>query len=125
MFEGTYNVVQELPEIEYYVNIAPITKSALDLAEEIKDKFNFKISPQTIRNYRKKMPKTKIRHLHEERTKNIKSLQFLVEILKEQLKDIDDSNLKLEYIQEILGCVKEINALTEYEMEYLKTISPF
>ena len=123
--QGTYNVIQELPEIEYYVNIAPITKSALDLSDEIEEKFNFKISPQTIRNYRKKMPKNKIKHLHEERTENIKSLQFLVEILKEQLKDIDDHNLKLKYIQEILGCVKEIDALSEYEIQYLKTLVPY
>lgn len=125
MISATHNIIQEFEEVEYYVNTAPITKSALDLSDEIKDKFQVKVSPQTIRNYRKKMPKIKIRHLHEDRIKIIKCLQFLVDVLKEQLESIEDSSLKLRYIQEISGCIKEMDLLIENEINYQKNLGSY
>jgi hypothetical protein len=125
MLSATHNIIQEFEEVEYYVNIAPITKSALDLSDEIKEKFQVKVSPATISNYRKKMPKTKIKHLHEDRVKNIKSLQLIVKILEDQLENIVDSALKLRYIQEISNCIREMDFLIENEIKYQKNFSSY
>jgi hypothetical protein len=125
MLSATHNIIQEFEEVEYYVNTAPITKSALDLSDEIKDKFQIAVSPQTIRNYRKKMPKTRIGHLHEDRVKNIKSLQLIIKILEDQLENIVDSALKLRYIQEISNCIREMDFLIENEIKYQKNCSSY
>lgn len=117
---ATYRIIETFPEVEYFVRTQPLSKSALDMADEIADQFNVKVSPQTIRNYRKKMPKSKIKDLHKERAKNIESLRFMVEVLKEQLKEIDEPALKLRYVQEISGCIKEIDGIIEDEIEYLR-----
>jgi hypothetical protein len=118
MLSATHNVIKEFPEAEYYISIAPITKSALDLSDEIKEKFQIKVSPQTIRNYRKRMPATLIRDLHKERSKNIESLRLLIEILNEQLKNVSEPNLKLKYVQEISRCIKEIGTLIDDSINY-------
>ena len=93
-----------------------------DLADEIQEKFQVKISPQPIGNYRKQMPRSKIRHLKEGRKQNKASLQFILDILKEQLKSIEDPKLKLKYSEEIVQIVKEIGTLVDAEIEYLREL---
>lgn len=117
---SNYNILSQFPDIEYYIFSSPITRSCLDLADEIQEKFQVKVSPQTIGNYRKRMPRSKIMHLKEGRTRNIASLQFILDILKEQLKSIEDPKLKLKYSEEIMQIVKEIDALVDKKIEYLR-----
>ena len=121
MKKPSYRIIESCPDVEYYIYSASITKSSLDLADEVFEKFHILISPQTINNYRNKMPRNKIKKLREGRKENISSLQFVLDILKEQLKNVEDPTLKLKYSEEILQIVKEIELFTEQEIEYLKT----
>lgn len=125
MMTASYNIVQEFPEMEYYINTSSITKSALDLSDEMKEKFQVKVSPQTIRNYRKKLPSHKIKCLREEKAKNIMHLQFVVDLLKEQVGMIEDPTLKLKFSQEIIRCAEKIDSIINDEIENLRNSRPF
>lgn len=122
---ATYRIIESFPDVEYHVRTAPITQSALDLSDEIKEKFNVRVSPATISNFRKKQPKIRIKDLYKERAKNVESLRFIVEVLKENLEEIEDPALELRYLQEMVGCIKEIDMLIEDEIKYLKYSGPF
>ena len=125
MQSSTYKIIDSFPEIAAYIFSSSINTSSLDLQDEIAQKFDVKVSAQTITKWRKQLPAHKIKCLREEKAKNIMHLQFVVELLKEQVKEIEDPTLKLKFSQEIIRCVEEINSLIDEEIENLRNSRPF
>lgn len=118
-----YSFIDYSEDLAFFIKMQPLEKSASRVAEEVFKKFGFKISPQTITNYRKKLPENIIKSLHNEKNKNIEDIKFVIEILKEEVKVIDDPCLKLKYLQEIFRYVKEINKIIETEIKFQRSIN--
>ena len=125
MESATYRIIDSFPEVATYIYCSSINVSSLDLKDEIARKFRVKVSAQTITKWRKQLPAHKIKCLREEKAENIAHLQFVVDLLKEQIKGIGDPMLRLKYSQEIIKCVEEINLLIDGEVEHLRNSRPF
>ena len=125
MNTATYRIIDSFPEVAAHIFSSSINTSSLDLQDEIAKKFDVKVSAQTITKWRKNLPSYKIKCLREERAKNILNLQFVVDLLKEQIGEIEDPTLKLKFSQEIIRCVEEINLLIDEKVEYLRNSRPF
>ena len=125
MESATYKIIDSFPEIAAYIYSSSINTSSLDLQDEIAKRFNIKVSAQTITKWRKQLPAHKIKCFREEKTKNIANLQFVVDLLKDQVGMIEDPTLKLKFSQEIIRCVEEINLLVDEEVEHLRNSRPF
>lgn len=125
MESATYRIIDSFPEVAAYIIGSSINTSSLDLQDEIARQYNVKVSSQTITKWRKNLPSHKIKCLREEKTKNIIHLEFLIDLLKEQLKEIDDLTMKLKYSQEIIKCVEGINLLIDEEVGYLRNSKLF
>ena len=125
MESATYKIIDSFPEVAAFIFSSSINTSSLDLQDEIKKRFKVKVSAQTIAKWRKQLPTHKIKCLREKKAKNIMNLQFVVDLLKEQVGEIEDPTMKLRFSQEIIKCVDEINLLIDSEIEYLRNSRPF
>jgi len=125
MESATYRIIDSFPEVAEFICRSSVNSSSLDLQDEIKKRFKVKVSAQTIAKWRKQLPANKIKILREEKAINIMHLQFVVDLLKIQIKEIEDPTMKLKYSQEIIKCVDEINLLIDSEIEYLRNSRPF
>lgn len=122
---ATYRIIDSFPEVAAYIYSTSINTSSLDLQDEIAKRFDVKVSAQTISKWRKQLPAHKIKCLLEEKAENIMHLQFVVDLLKEQVKEIEDPTLKLKFSQEIFRYVEEINLLVDEEVEHLRNSRQF
>lgn len=120
MESATYRIIDSFPEVAAFIITSEINTSSLDLQDEILKRYDVKVSAQTITKWLKQLPAHKIKCLREEKAQNIMHLQFVVNLLKSQIKDIEDPTLKLKYSQEIIKCVEEINLLLDGEVELLR-----
>ena len=125
MQSATFKIIDSFPEVAAHIFSSSINTSSLDLQDEIAKKFNVKVSAQTITKWRKQLPAHKIKCLREEKAKNIMHLQFVVDLLKNQIKGIEDPTMRLKYSQEIIKYVEEINLLIGEELERLRNSRPF
>ncbi len=120
MESSTYRIIDSFPEVAAFIITSEINTSSLDLQDEIAKRYNVKVSAQTITKWRKQLPAHKIKCLREEKAKNIMNLQFVIDLLKDQIKKIEDPMMKLKYSQEIIKCVEEINLLIDEEVKHLR-----
>ncbi|MFA6371720.1 MAG: hypothetical protein WCW68_03760 [Methanothrix sp.] len=120
MESATYRIVDSFPLVADFILRSSINTSSLDLKDEIARIYGVKVSAQTITKWRKQLPAHKVKCLREEKSKNILNLQFVIDLLKEQVKEIEDPMMKLKYSQEIIKCVEEINLLIDEEVKDLR-----
>lgn len=120
MESSTYRIIDSFPEVAAFIITSEINTSSLDLQDEIAKRYDVKVSAQTITKWRKQLPAHKIKCLREEKAKNLLNLQFVVDLLKEQVKEIEDPTIKLKYSQEIIKCVDGINLLIDDEVKDLR-----
>lgn len=125
MESATYKIIDSFPEVAAYVYMSSANTSSLDLQDEIARKYNVKVSAQTISKWRKQLPSHKIKCLRKEKAENIIHLQFVVDLLKEKVEEIEDQMTKLKYSQEIIRTVEEINSIIDEEIGYLRNSKPF
>ena len=115
MESATYRIIDSFPEVADYIYRSSINASSLDLKDEIARIYGVKVSAQTITKWRKQLPNHKIKVLREEKAKIILNLHFVIDLLREQIKEIEDHTLKLKYSQEILRCTEKINMIIDFE----------
>lgn len=120
MESATYRIIDSFPEVAAFIITSEINISSLDLQDEIAKRYNVKVSAQTITKWRKQLPAYKIKCLREEKAKNILNFQFVIDLLKEQVKEIEDPTMKLKYLQEIIISTEKIDAIIDDEIKYLR-----
>ncbi len=125
MESATYRIIDSFPEVADYIHRSSIKISSLDLQDEIARIYDVKVSAQTITKWRKQLPSHKIKVLREEKAKNILGLKFVIDLLKEEIKKIEDPNLKLKCSQEIVRSIEKIDLIIDDEIEYLKNCKPY
>ena len=120
MESATYRIIDSFPEVADYIYRSSINTSSLDLQDDIARIYNVKVSAQTITKWRKQLPNHKIKVLREEKAKNILNLQFVIDLLREQIKKIEDPNLKLKCSQQIIEAIEKIDSIIDDEIKYLR-----